>query len=116
MPDGHPQTQPVWCDFDDTDVLVNTARERQKGRNLQADPKATVLVVDPVDSGRWIEIRGDVSISEEGALDHLDRLTRAYTGKLHHYGGLVPAERRGRETRIICRIRPRHVVCDAIHG
>jgi PPOX class probable F420-dependent enzyme len=93
MPDGHPQTQPVGFDFDGTDVLINTTRERQAGRNLQADPRATFLLIDPADSSRWIEIRGDVDISEEGALERLDAL----------------------ETRIICRLHPRRIVCDAIH-
>jgi PPOX class probable F420-dependent enzyme len=115
LPDGQPQTQPVWFGFDGTDVLINTACQRQKGRNMSARPKATVLVVDPKDGGRWIEIRGDVSVSREGALDHLDRLTHAYTGKRHFYGDVVPIARRQRETRIVCRIRPRHVVCDAVH-
>jgi PPOX class probable F420-dependent enzyme len=115
MPDGHPQTQPVWCDFDGADVSVNTSRERQKGRNLETDPRATILVVDPDDPGRWVEVRGDVTITEEGGLDHLNRLTRAYTGHPHYYGWVLPLDRRGKESRIVCRIHPRHVVCDAIH-
>jgi len=115
MADGQPQTQPVWFSFDGTDVLINTASERQKARNMSARPRAAVLVVDPEDSGRWIEIRGDASVSEEGALEHLDNLAHAYTGGRHFYGDVVPRARRGRETRVICRIRARHVVCDAIH-
>lgn len=115
MPHGEPQTQPVWCGYDGADVTVNTTRERQKGRNLLADPRATVLVIDPADTARWIEVRGEVSISEAGAQEHLDRLARAYTGARLYYGGVVPAGRRDRETRIVCRIHPRHVVCDAIH-
>jgi len=115
MPDGHPQTQPVWCDLEGDDVVVNTSRERQKGRNLLADPRATILVVEPEDTSRWIEIRGDVHITEDGALEQLDRLTAAYTGNPHYYGSIFPLEQRDRETRILCRIRPRRVVCDAIH-
>ncbi len=30
MPDGHPQVTPVWCDFDGTHVIVNSARGRVK--------------------------------------------------------------------------------------
>ncbi len=115
MPEGHPQIQPVWFELAGDLVLVNTTRERQKGRNLQADPRATILVVDPDDESRWIEIRGDVEITEDGALDHLDRLMRAYTDKPAYYGWIYPPERRERETRIVCRLHPRHIVCDAIH-
>lgn len=79
MPDEQPQTQPVWFSVEDGTVLVNTTRERQKGRNLERDRRATILVVDPADLNRWIEIRGDVEIETQGALEHLDRLTRRYT-------------------------------------
>jgi PPOX class probable F420-dependent enzyme len=115
MPDGSAQTQPVWCAVDGNDVLVNTTRERRKGRNLAADPRATVLAVDPTDSGRWIELRGDVDLVEQGALAQLDELTAAYTRHRHFYGGVYPAQRRLRETRVIARIHPRHIVCDAVH-
>jgi PPOX class probable F420-dependent enzyme len=113
--DGRPQTQPVWCDFDGRDVLVNTTRERAKGKNMQRDPRASILVVDPQDTGRWIEVRGDVSISERGAEEHIDKLAAAYTDSQRFFGEIVPMERKAAETRIVCRIRPRRVVCDAIH-
>jgi PPOX class probable F420-dependent enzyme len=115
LPGGHPQTQPVWFELDGGDVLVHTTRESRKGRNLLADPRATILVVDPEDAGRWIEIRGDVAISTREALDRLDRITRSYTGHPRYYGSVRPASRSDLETRIVCRIRPRRVVCDAIH-
>jgi len=115
MPDGSAETQPVWCGVDGNDVLINTTRERRKGRNLAADPRATVLAVDPTDSGRWIEIRGDVDLIERGALAQLDELTAAYTRHRHFYGGIYPAEQRLQETRVIARIHPRHIVCDAVH-
>ena len=115
MPDGAAQTQPVWCSLDGNDVLVNTTRQRRKGRNLAADPRATVLAVDPEDSSRWIEIRGDVDLVDHGALDHLDSLTELYTGHQHYYGTVYPVEQRELENRVIARIHPRRVTCDAIH-
>jgi PPOX class probable F420-dependent enzyme len=115
MPDGRAQTQPVWCSLDGNDVLVNTTRQRRKARNLARDPRATVLAVDPDDSSRWIEIRGDVTLSGDGAHDHLDRLTRAYTAHEHYYGGVYPLEQRDREDRVIVRVHPRRISCDAIH-
>jgi PPOX class probable F420-dependent enzyme len=112
---GFPQAQPVWCGFDGTHVLVSTTRERAKGRNMTARPWATILVVDPDDTSRWIEIRGDVEITTEGAVELADRLTRAYTRHEHYYGGVFPAEQQQRETRVVCRIRPTRVNLDAIH-
>ena len=115
MPDGQPQSSLVWCDYDGTYVRVNTTRERQKGKNMQANPKATLLLIDLNDSSRWIEIRGEVEITEDDALEHLDEITRQYTDKPCYYGHIYPEEQRERETRIICKIKPKKVNLDAIH-
>jgi PPOX class probable F420-dependent enzyme len=115
LPGGHPQTQPVWYSFDGTDVLVHTIAEGRKGRNMLADPRATILIVDPDDTSRWIEIRGDVEVTTDNAVDLLDQVTRRYTDFPRYYGHIRTPARRDVETRIVCRIRPRRVVCDAIH-
>ena len=103
------QTHPTWFELDGNDVLVNTTPDRSKGRNLVRDPRATVLVVDPEDSTRWIEIRGDAGLETEGAIEQLDRVTRRYTRHPAFYGFVYPEERRARETRIIARIHPRRI-------
>ena len=41
----------------------------------------------------------------EGALEHLDALTRRYTRHPRYYGFIYPPEQAARETRVICRIR-----------
>lgn len=115
MPDGQPQSSLVWCDEDGECARLNTTRERQKGRNMQANPKVSLLVVDPQDTSRYIEIRGDVELVEAGARDHLDQLTREYTRHPHYYGYVYPMEQQQRETRIICRIHAKHITLDAIH-
>jgi PPOX class probable F420-dependent enzyme len=115
MPDGQPQSSLVWCDEDGACARVNTTRERQKGKNMLANPKVSLLIVDPEDTSRYIEIRGDVELVEAGAVDHLEQLTRAYTHHPHYYGYIFPLEQQQRETRIICRIRARKITLDAIH-
>ena len=113
--DGQPQSSLVWVDMDDTCARVNTTLERQKGRNLLADPKVSLLVVDPDDTGRFIQIRGDVELVTSGALEHLDGLTRKYTRHPRYYGFIYPAEQQAQETRVTCRIHARRVTVDAIH-
>jgi PPOX class probable F420-dependent enzyme len=115
LPDGFPQTQPVWYAREGNDILVNTTLQRRKGRNLLADPRATLLIVDPVDSSRWIEIRADVDLSTIDAEQQLNALTRAYTVHTHYYGEIYPLDQRNLETRVIARLHPRAVHCDAIH-
>ncbi len=115
MPDGQPQSSLVWLDYDGECLRVNTTRQRQKGKNMQANSRVNLLIVDPGNVSRWIEVRGEVEIGEEGALEHLDELTRQYTRHDHYYGGIFPVERQAQETRIICRIKPRKITLDAIH-
>ena len=115
MPDGQPQSSLVWVDCDGSDILINTALERQKCRNMQADPKVTLLVVDPDNTSRWIEVRGHVvQITAEGAIPHADILTRRYTGKQRFYGDIYAVERQQEETRVIVKIEPVKVSLDAI--
>ena len=115
MPDGQPQASVVWVDYDGEHVLLNTTLERQKGRNMQRDPHVTVLIVDPQNSSRWIEVRGRVAeITSQGAEEHADRLLQRYTGKRHFYGDVYPVAQRYRETRVIVKIAPMSVSCDAV--
>jgi hypothetical protein len=92
--DGSPRVGPVGCDFDGTHVLVHLTPGSAESRNLAVRPLATVLVIDPDDSTRWIEVRGEA----EGAARHTDRPTNQ------------PCE-----TQAVCRIRPTRVNLDAIH-
>lgn len=115
MPDGQPQSSIVWADYDGAHVLINTTLERQKGRNMQANPKVTLLVIDPKNNSRWIEVRGKVvEITENCAEIHADKLTRLYTGKQHFYGDIYPVQQKRMETRVIVKIEPVKVSLDAI--
>jgi PPOX class probable F420-dependent enzyme len=117
MPDGQPQASLVWVDTDGSDILINTTLERRKGRNMQADARVTVLVVDPANSGRWIEIRGRVAeMTQIGAEAHADKLTARYStsGKQHFYGDVYPVAQKERETRVIARIVPIKISLDAV--
>ena len=110
MPDGQPQASVVWCTYDGTNVLVNTARGRQKAKNMEARPMATVLLVDPQNPYRYLEVRGSVELSEEGALDLINALAKAYKGVDQYYGDFAPAEMKGKETRVIGKISPKRVI------
>lgn len=115
MPDGQPQSSLVWCDYDGEYARINTTLERQKGRNLQANPKASLLIVDPEDTGRYLEIRGEVELVLAGAQDHLNAITRQYTAHPEYYGYIFPCEKKSQETRVICRLHATRINVDAIH-
>lgn len=115
VPDGTPQSSIVWADIDKEYVLVNTTLERQKGQNMLSNPKVSMLIIDPIDSSRWIEIRGmAVEFVEDGAEIHADKLTQLYTGKQRFYGDIYPVEQKQNETRVIYIIEPNKVSLDAI--
>jgi len=97
--DGQPQTQVMWVDADDDHVLINTEVDRQKHRNVQRDPRVTVLVWDHEDPYRYVEVRGRVveQVTGPQAREHIDACSRRYTG--HDY----PEESIGTE-RVILRI------------
>lgn len=115
-PDGRPESSLVWVDWDGECARVNTTKERRKGRNLLANPRCSLLVVDPENTGRFIQVRGDAELVTDGALEHLDALTRTYTRHPRYYGFVYPVEQQARETRVICRIHARRITLDAIHA
>ena len=43
MADGSPQVSPVWVDFQDGFVLVNSAVGRLKDRNIRRDPRVVLM-------------------------------------------------------------------------
>lgn len=115
MPDGQPQSSLVWLDEDGECVRVNTTLERRKGRNLVANPKLSLLIVDRDDTSRFVQLRGLAELITDGALEHLDELTRRYTRHPCYYGYVYPPEQQGRETRVIVRVHATRVQVDAIH-
>jgi len=105
MPDGQPQATPVWFSWDGTHIWINTARGRQKDRNMLERPKVTVLSIDPENPYRYLEVRGIVEeVTEDGAVDHINFLSGRYTGDDDFYGR--NAAQKGNETRVIYKIRP----------
>lgn len=114
--DGQPQSSLVWVDHDGGCARVNTTLDRQKGRNMLANGKVSLLVVDPGNTARFIQIRGDAELVTTGALEHLDALTRKYTRHPRYYSHIYPLERQAHETRVICRIHARRITLDAIHA
>jgi PPOX class probable F420-dependent enzyme len=117
MPDEQPQSSIIWADYDDEYVLFSTTLERQKGRNMQTNPKVTLLVIDPKNGSRWIEVRGVVvEMTQDGVEVFADRLTRLYTDnhKQRFYRDMYPIEQQQKETRVLVKIEPVKIALDAI--
>jgi PPOX class probable F420-dependent enzyme len=92
MPDGSPQVTPVWVDYVDGFVLVNTAGGRQKDRNVRRDRRVSLSIQDPENPYRFVQVRGQVvEVLEEGADAHIDKMSLKYTGN-PQYQWRNPAE------------------------
>ena len=108
-PDGQPQVTPVWASLEGDQVWINSAVGRRKDRNLRANPKVTVMALDPQNAFNWAEIRGEVVEFDqsEAALAHINKLSGIYAGNDDYYsfnpGG------RGKEQRVIYKIEPRKI-------
>lgn len=104
MPDGSPQVTPVWCDYDGTHVLLNTAKGRQKDVNVRRDPRIALSILDPDNPYRYLEVRGRVvEITEKGADEHINKLAKKYLGK-----DVYPYRQPG-EVRLLVKVQPTRV-------
>ncbi len=112
MPDGQPQTTPVWCNRKEEYIYINVMKGFRKEKNMRICPKVSLLIYDPKNPLRNIEIRGCiVEMTEEGAIEHNDELTQLYMNKpdAKFFGDSVPVELRSRYTPVKVKIMPIHI-------
>jgi PPOX class probable F420-dependent enzyme len=94
MPDGSPQTTPVWVDHRDGLVWINSAKGRQKDKNVRRDPRVALAIIDPDNPYRYVEVRGRVTeITEDAADAHIDAMAKKYLGQ-DKYPYRQPGEQR----------------------
>jgi PPOX class probable F420-dependent enzyme len=94
MPDGSPQTSPVWVDYQGGDIWVNSAVGRQKDKNVRRDPRVAVTIMDPDNPYRYVEVRGQVKeVTQSGADAHIDAMAKKYLGQ-DKYPYRQPGEQR----------------------
>ena len=104
MNDGTPQVTPVWCEYDGTHVLINSAKGRTKDLNMRRNPNVALSIQDPENPYRNLSLKGKVvEITENGADAHIDRLSKKYTGR-DVYGNRRPGE-----VRVTYRILPEKI-------
>ena len=106
MKDGSPQVTPLWFNTDGDYILINSAKGRIKDKNMRARPNIALLISDPKDWYRYIEIRGRVvDITEAAADEHINILNMKY-----HDG--EQWKLRPGQVRVIYKILPEKVFAD----
>lgn len=81
MKDGSPQVTPVWFNTAGDFILINSAEGRLKDKNMRARPQVALVIADPENPYRYLQIRGRVvDYTLEGAEEHIDTLNLKYRG------------------------------------
>ena len=101
LPNGRPQQSVVWVDRDGDDILVSTVKGRCKHLNMERDPHVSVLIYPKDNPYSYVEVRGTVSMTEEGGRELIDRLCNKYTGEARYV-----ADDGTDNVRVVVRITP----------
>ncbi len=104
MKDGSPQLSPVWADYEDGYIFVNTAEGRLKHKNILRDPRIAISVTSQNNPLDMTTVRGKVvEIIPDYNYVHINKLTKKYMG-IENY----PFRQEG-EKRIVLKIKPEKV-------
>lgn len=104
MKDGSPQVTPVWFNTEGDFILINSAEGRLKDKNMRARPQVALVIADPENPYRYLQIRGRVvEYTLEGAAEHIDTLNLKYRGS-PNYPNHNP-----QQPRVIYKIQPEKV-------
>jgi len=102
-PDGKPQNNPVWFDWDGEQVKFSQTKTRQKYKNVGREPRLALSIVDPENPYRYLEIRGEVvKVEEDPNNDFINAMAKKYLG-LDEYPYHQPGDER-----IVLYIEPEH--------
>jgi len=101
--DGLPQSTALWYLLGPEEVHMSVRTDRQKYRNLLANPRATLFILDPQSPGRTLEIRGEVEIRPDPRKEHAQSFASVY-------GEAASAWDPEDVTRVLLALKPRRVV------
>ena len=102
-PDGEPQNNPVWFDWDGEHIKFSQTKTRQKYKNVGRDPRIAFSIVDPENPYRYLEVRGEVSkIEEDPDLAFINSMAKKYLGQ-DEYPNHQPGDER-----VVVFVEPEH--------
>ena len=79
-PDGSPKMDPIWVQVeDDTTILMTTSRTSPKTRNILADPRVALSVIDADDPYEHAQIEGLVTVEKDREMATKDEMSVKYT-------------------------------------
>jgi PPOX class probable F420-dependent enzyme len=79
--DGSPQSSVIWAKRDGDEVVFSTILGRLKTRNMERSPQVSLCLYDPDNPYRYVELRGPVSITQDGGPELIQELSQRYEGR-----------------------------------
>ena len=107
-PSGTPQATPLWYHYDGECFVVTCFAHRVKARNIRANPDVVMVVVDTVDNGRGLIVRGTADVLETGAEDATVVNAVRYLGAKR--GEQAAAELNRMGNRVMIRVKPSKII------
>jgi PPOX class probable F420-dependent enzyme len=111
--DGSPQVTPTWIDIIEKEenedgheeiILINTAMDRLKQKNVSRDPRVSISIVDEDNPYSMVTIKGRVvEQTTKGADEHIDKLAKRYLNA-DRYPAHSPSVKR-----IILKVKPEKI-------
>jgi PPOX class probable F420-dependent enzyme len=80
-PDGSPQTSAMWVGLEGDDLVFSTVVGRRKVRNMEREPRVSVMILDHENPYNYVEIRGVATIEPGGGVELDEKLSWVYDGK-----------------------------------
>ena len=78
-PNGEPQNNPVWFEWDGQHFKFSQTKSRQKLKNVGREPRVAISLLDPANPYRYLEIRGRVvRVDEDPDYAFIDKMARKY--------------------------------------
>ena len=82
MPDGSPQSVPIWVGREADRILICTGEGSLKAKNTRRDPRVALSIVDFHNPYQEAQLRGRVvERRPDGDFKYLDAIAHKYTGK-----------------------------------
>ncbi len=82
LPDGSPQSAPVWIGREGERLLICTGEKSLKARNTRRDPRVAISIVDFKNPYEEAQLRGRVvERRPDPDLKFIDPISKKYTGK-----------------------------------
>ena len=99
---GRPQLSGTWFLAEGGTVKLSLSTSRQKVKNLQANPKCSLIIMD-TPPYRYVEIRGDAEITPDDDYEFADKVGAKYGADLRNMD--QPGDKR-----VVVTIRPARVI------